>query len=604
MKRRKFLQAAGYSAAAVYMPPQLSGNQSDSPKVSTKSVSPGKQVSVVVKDDKVYIETQTLSAVIEKGILSSLRSKINQEEFIEKPDVSNFRALQLLYIKNELVQVNEEKFGTIESHQISDHSAEIVFHSWDGDGVLSISADAETGDLMIEPSAYSSRPGVLACRWSISGLKPGLELVAPFFQGIKLKLDDPLIKNNRWRWPFSWEAGFAILQSIEGGFWIHTRDTRYRFKALQTGIESDPFFIGLESETYGPISENLSAGGICWRINTYSGDWHVPAEKYRQWYWQAYNLESEERRRQPWIYNVKLAVSWCPGNPGILDALAKRVSPKNVLLHFSNWRTDGYDENYPTYTASESAKVFIKKCRQMGFHVMPHFNSIDMDPSHPVYTQIRDFPYRDVETKQLQGWSWYKGRGIGVPESNMNRLNNQDKKVMVKIHPGLSMWRSILGENILKAVRELSLDTVFIDVTLCIWNIHNCIVESIAPTEGMNRLIRHVADLGDGLVVGGEGLNEITAQGESFSQAHLFKSWQSSIEGLERAGGCNLNEFLFGKLCRTIGYSGLGGRNKDEELRMQIHLEHGAIPTITIRSAEDIINPNPAVNRMLDIAAG
>jgi len=604
MKRRKFLQAAGYSAAAVYMPPQLSGNQSDSPKVSTKSVSPGKQVSVVVKDDKVYIETQTLSAVIEKGILSSLRSKINQEEFIEKPDVSNFRALQLLYIKNELVQVNEEKFGTIESHQISDHSAEIVFHSWDGDGVLSISADAETGDLMIEPSAYSSRPGVLACRWSISGLKPGLELVAPFFQGIKLKLDDPLIKNNRWRWPFSWEAGFAILQSIEGGFWIHTRDTRYRFKALQTGIESDPFFIGLESETYGPISENLSAGGICWRINTYSGNWHVPAEKYRQWYWQAYNLESEERRRQPWIYNVKLAVSWCPGNPGILDALAKRVSPKNVLLHFSNWRTDGYDENYPTYTASESAKVFIKKCRQMGFHVMPHFNSIDMDPSHPVYTQIRDFPYRDVETKQLQGWSWYKGRGIGVPESNMNRLNNQDKKVMVKIHPGLSMWRSILGENILKAVRELSLDTVFIDVTLCIWNIHNCIVESIAPTEGMNRLIRHVADLGDGLVVGGEGLNEITAQGESFSQAHLFKSWQSSIEGLERAGGCNLNEFLFGKLCRTIGYSGLGGRNKDEELRMQIHLEHGAIPTITIRSAEDIINPNPAVNRMLDIAAG
>jgi len=604
MKRRKFLQAAGYSAAAVYMPPQLSGNQSDSPKVSTKSVSPGKQVSVVVKDDKVYIETQTLSAVIEKGILSSLRSKINQEEFIEKPDVSNFRALQLLYIKNELVQVNEEKFGTIESHQISDHSAEIVFHSWDGDGVLSISADAETGDLMIEPSAYSSRPGVLACRWSISGLKPGLELVAPFFQGIKLKLDDPLIKNNRWRWPFSWEAGFAILQSIEGGFWIHTRDTRYRFKALQTGIESDPFFIGLESETYGPISENLSAGGICWRINTYSGNWHVPAEKYRQWYWQAYNLESEERRRQPWIYNVKLAVSWCPGNPGILDALAKRVSPKNVLLHFSNWRTDGYDENYPTYTASESAKVFIKKCRQMGFHVMPHFNSIDMDPSHPVYTQIRDFPYRDVETKQLQGWSWYKGRGIGVPESNMNRLNNQDKKVMVKIHPGLSMWRSILGENILKAVRELSLDTVFIDVTLCIWNIHNCIVESIAPTEGMNRLIRHVADLGDGLVVGGEGLNEITAQGESFSQAHLFKSWQSSIEGLERAGGCNLNDFLFGKLCRTIGYSGLGGRNKDEELRMQLHVEHNTIPTITIRTAEEILNPNPAVKKILDIAAG
>jgi hypothetical protein len=35
-----------------------------------------------------------------------------------------------------------------------------------------------------------------------------------------------------------------------------------------------------------------------------------------------------------------------------------------------------------------------------------------------------------------------------------------------------------------------------------------------------------------------------------------------------------------------------------------ISMEHGTIPTITIRSAEDIINPNPAVKRMLDIAAG
>jgi hypothetical protein len=183
-------------------------------------------------------------------------------------------------------------------------------------------------------------------------------------------------------------------------------------------------------------------------------------------------------------------------------------------------------------------------------------------------------------------------------------MNNRDKKVMVKIHPGLSMWRSILGDRILKASSELMLDTVFIDVTLCIWNIHNCIVESMAPTEGMNRLIKHISGLGNGLVVGGEGLNEITAQGLSFGQAHLFQSWQTSIEGLEHTGGCPLNEFLFGKLCRTFGYSGLGGRDKDEELRMNIHLEHSAIPTITIDSAEEITNPNPAVKKILDIAAG
>jgi hypothetical protein len=601
MERRNFLKTAGYSAAAAMVSPGLG-----------ETVSPGKtdnglrtlsdQASVKVTDNKVIIDTVTLSAVIEKGIFTSLKDKISGEEFIEKPDITNFRAIQMLYRNSELININEEKFGSTEVHQVSGKKAEVIFHSWDGEGVLSISVDDLSGDLLIEPSVCTSRPGVLACRWNITGIRPSLELIAPFFQGIKLKLDDPLIKNSRWGWPFQWEAGLAIMQSSKGGFWIHTQDDKYRFKAIQTGNQSDPFVLGFDSEAYGPIDDNLSAGGLCWRINTYQGDWKVPAEKYRQWYWHTYKLETEEQIRQPWIKDVRFAISWCPGDPAILDALAKRISPKKVLLHFPDWRTDNYDENYPTFIPSEKAIAFIKKGQQMGFNIMPHFNSIDMDPSNPVYAQVRDFPYRSVENKQLQGWSWYNRRVIGVPESNTNRLNNRDKKVMVKIHPGLSLWRSILGQNMLKPVKDLSLNLVFIDVTLCTWNIHNSLVESIAPTEGMNRLIKHVSELGSGLVVGGEGLNEITAQRQSFAQVHLFKSSQDSIDGLERSGGCNLNEVLFGKLCRTFGYSGLGGKDKNQETRMQIHLDHGAMPTVTISSAEEITNPNPAVKRMLDIA--
>jgi len=172
----------------------------------------------------------------------------------------------------------------------------------------------------------------------------------------------------------------------------------------------------------------------------------------------------------------------------------------------------------------------------------------------------------------------------------------------VKVHPGLSMWRSILGENIGKAAAELSLDTVFIDVTLTTYNLHNSLVEGMTSTEGMHKLIDHVAGLARGLVVGGEGLNETTMQGQSFAQAHLFRSWQTNTEGLERTGGCPLNEFLFGRLCRTIGYSALSGRDEAEELRMRIHEEHGAIPTITVRSAAEILQPNRAVKRVLDRA--
>jgi hypothetical protein len=246
------------------------------------------------------------------------------------------------------------------------------------------------------------------------------------------------------------------------------------------------------------------------------------------------------------------------------------------------------------------------KAQAMGFHVMPHSNAVDMDPTHPAYAYVRDFQYRDVQTRRLHGWGYDPAAGgvLGVPNSYHSLSQNRARKVMVKVHPGLAMWRSILAEHVQAAVNAVGTDTVFIDVTLCSHNLHNCLVENTTPTEGMKRLITQIAELGEGLAVGGEGLNEITMQGLSFAQAHLFRSWQTNCEGLERTGGCALNEFLFGRLCRTFGYSGLSGRTEAEELRMRLHEEHGAIPTVVVRSAEEITSPNRAVQRALDRANG
>ncbi len=599
MKRRKFIKTAG---GVAILSPVLPHTITDQITASVEIKSEKQLSSLRIHDNQVFIDTATLSATIADGFLISVKSKFSGEEFIRNFNRDDYSALQLLYPKSEVVDLHNKIYGKISLRQISDQRVEIVFNGWHGDGIISISTDDASGDLIIEPSAFSSRPEVLACRWNMPGLNNDLQLVAPLFQGIKLRLDDPLIQDSRWPWPFQWEAGLAILLSANGGFYIHTRDTHYTYKALKTGSKNDPYLIGLDTETYGPLDNNLASGGLSWRINVFEGNWQVPAFKYREWLWDAYDLKKEEERRKPWIQDIKFAISWCPGNPEILDALAKKVPPSKVLLHFPDWRTDSYDQNYPTYVASSNGKSFIQKCMDMGYHVMPHFNSIDMDPSHPVYNLIRDFQYRDIDTRHVLGWSWVDGKAIGVPESNESRMHNRDKNVMVKVHPGLSLWRSILGENILRAGQDLKLDCVFIDVTLVTQNLHNCLVESMTSTEGMKRLILHVSELGKGLVVGGEGLNEITMQGLSFAQAHLFKSWQTSIEGLERTGGCNLNQLLFGKLCRTIGYSGLGGRDQDEELRMKMHLEHGSIPTITIDSVEEITNPNSAVSHMLEIA--
>ena len=454
MERRKFLKTAGEAALISPVLPLLSERSKTGKLLNSSEDSDRGPSSVQIRDDKVLIDTSTLSGVFSNGFLTSLKNKANGEEFITSFYDKGVSALQIVYPSAELVDLSDD-YGKTTLHQVSDHKAEVIFQSWNGDGLITISTDDETGDLIIEPSAYSSRPGVLACRWNIPGIRHDLDLAAPLFQGIKLKLEDPLIQNSRWIWPSGWEAGLAILQSSSGGIFIHTRDNNFRYKALMIGSKTDPYILGFDSEAYGPLDNNLSAGGLSWRINAYKGDWHVPAERYREWLWNTFELKNEEEKRKQWIHDVKFAISWCPGDGDILDALAKRVPPSKVLLHFPDWRTDIYDQNYPTYIASDKGKDFVQKCHKMGFHVMPHFNSIDMDPSNPVYNRIRDFQYRHIETKKLQGWSWVDGRVLGVPESNQSRIENRNKNVMIKVHPGLSMWRSILGENIQKASSDL-----------------------------------------------------------------------------------------------------------------------------------------------------
>ena len=88
----------------------------------------------------------------------------------------------------------------------------------------------------------------------------------------------------------------------------------------------------------------------------------------------------------------------------------------------------------------------------------------------------------------------------------------------------------------------------------------------------------------------------------SCAQAHLFRSHQSNIEGLERTGGCALGEFMFGGLCRSFGYSRLNGKTPESALRMRTHVSLGAVPTVTVRSAAEIEGPNEAVEEMLALA--
>jgi len=556
---------------------------------------------IKVTDNTITVSTTTLNAIIINGAIVKLADKSGRV-FIEA-DEADAEGIRIVYRHGETIPIKTTPKGKVYTYQLSDTCAVVRYDAWDGNGSITFSEDNATGDLCIEPEVTSARYGVLACRYYIDGITDGHRIVAPIFQGINMELDDALLRDRKWGWPHGWEAGMVMFQNADSGFWVHCQDDKYHCKSLVTACGKTGKGIALDSETWGPVERSLSAGGIVWRVNVYNGDWHVPATRYRQWLWDTYNLAAEESKRVDWMNDVKLGVSWCPTDVGILDELSKKVDPKKVLLHLPQWRIHKYDTCYPDFTPSEHFKEFMEHGTKLGFHCMPHANSVDMDPSVAEYKYLTDFKYRSIDGGRLLGWGWENGHAIGVPSSNKALEESRDKLVMVKIHPGLQMWRTMLAERIKAALEQLNnmTDTVFIDVTLCTYNLDNCLVDNVTSIEGMKLLIKQIEAINGGIAVGGEGLNEITMQNQTFAQAHLFDSHHGTSEHLLRCGDCDLNTFLFSRLCKTIGYSNLSGDNEAQVIRERIHEEHGAIPTITVGRAEQIANPNPEFKRIFEL---
>ena len=557
---------------------------------------------IKIDGNTVSVITATQTAVFRDGVLVSLKDRAGRSYVTAD---GSGEALYIVYRNNECVPLKNTGHGGVTARKLSDHEAEYFFEAWDGDGVLTIREDPENGDVTLEPEVTSARSGVIAARLPLSGMDGKLNLAAPLYQGVNMRPDDELLRGRKWTWPKDWEAGFAILLDNDTGegFWVRTEDSRYRAKSLMTG-QGDGCGIAFDAEAYGPIDDSRSAGGIVWRINVFSGGWHTPASQYREWLWRAYGLEKEEALRRPWTKDIRFAVSWCPTSAEFINELAKKVDPKKTLLHLPNWRIYRYDQNYPDFTPREDFRRFVEYAAAKGFRCMPHANSVDMDPSMPEYRFVQDFKYRELESGRFLGWGYENGRVLGVPSSNKALDVNRERNVMVKVHPGLAIWRSILAKRIDDALGRLggATDAVFIDVTLCSWNLQNCLVDNTTSMEGMKKLISEIEGLGSGLVVGGEGLNEITMQNLTFAQAHLFDSHQATRPGLERCGGIDLNNYLFGRLAKTIGYSNLNGKTEESVLRERIHEEHGAIPTITAGSAEEIANPNAELKRVFELA--
>ncbi len=479
-------------------------------------------------------------------------------------------------------------------HLLTDKIAEIVLNDWECDVSLRVSIDEATGDILIEPSAWTMQGGVAGIGFNVPGILPELDAVAPFQQGVRLPLDHPQMQGKRADWPHSWEAGFLVFQGKAGGFTVQAWDEHGIFKQVRIGHEKSRQVVAFVTQSYGPLEQNRCAGNVAWRISAYEGDWALPVKRYRDWFWDAYRLDRVTELRPDWVDDIRLAVSWCPTVPGLLDALATHLDPKSIFLHVPNWRPYGYDQDYPSFTPSEEGRAFLEKARAMGFHAAPHANACQMNPDHPFFFQARDFCTRSPTDIRWGGWSWLPVEGwrsFGPPQSYSLMPAHKEWNILVNVHLAWSPWRRQLTRQVADLIRELGLDSIFIDVSQLIHNSDNAILEGLSYAAGSRKLIRELAELAPRFCVAGEARNEISTQYLSIVQFHLYNYAHSMAMRGEEVdwildATLPVNEVLFRGLTRGIGYN--YGRGENRRAMIDASLKQGAIPTLIFQSGDPV----------------
>ena len=380
----------------------------------------------------------------------------------------------------------------------------------------------------------------------------------------------------------------AILQGKQGGFFVRGADDTFQFKAFHYQKDIDSFALGFETQNQAPFDALTSAKSVIWRLNTYIGDWRVPAKDYRDWMERTFDPWRLDEM-PAWVGEIGLIVIYT--NPDldveILDELADQVDPTKTLLYLSEWRKDDYDVNYPDYTAKPELGRFVETSHQYGFRVMLHTNLVGVSTYHPLYAELQKFQFRDSWNGNLHGWRWEQTEAP-YRHAFINLAN--------------STFRKILVQQLKSVWEKYKVDAFHLDVSHWVTNDANGLIEELNPGRGNVLMHRELAEAMPGVVFSGEHLHEVTFFRESFAQRwKLPPDWDPTPRGTPHP----ISAFLFSPYTLPYGYLGMPNPDRGPQLYqeyLEAYENWGVLPTLRIWSVEDLEPDQIGTQELLSIA--
>ena len=530
---------------------------------------------ITTLDNTVLVETDAYRVQLEDGVITQLHNKRTAETYTLPLGISGHSGL----LRRDGSHVWTRDATRISTRKVAPRKAEIVFRQGQNELRLFIGIDARSGDLLIEQEGTSDTAGVYGIQWGIGNLNlRALTLILPADGGQVIDAMSPFTSRS-FNYPGSWEVQLAILQGEQGGFFVRGADPTFQFKGLHYAKDIESFALGFETQNQAPFDALTAAKSVVWRLNTYHGDWRVPARHYQEWMEQTFKPWRLDQM-PAWVAEIGFVLT-CGLDTDVLKQLAKQIDPTKTLLYVVGWRRDGYDRNYPDYTAKPELGQFVEVAHQYGFRVMPHVNLVGVSTYHPVYTEFQQYQHRNPWTGNLEGWEWQE-------------INKPTRFAYINL--ASSSFRKFLGQQLKTVWETYKVDAFHLDVSHRIQNDANGLIEGLNAGQGNFLMHKELAEALPGVVFSGEHLHEVTFFRESFVQRGKLPS------GAEPHPIC---AFLFSPYTLSYGHLGLGNPDRQPQSYQTFldSYEHwGVLPTVRIGSIEELDPERFRTQEILSVA--
>ena len=532
---------------------------------------------ITIDGNTIHVETDAYKVQFDRGVITQVHNKLTDDTYTLPLNTNRnpgFRAETGILGRQRSVWARHAR--TVETRKINPNQAEIQFQQGGNEIRLLIGIDPDTDDLLISGDCVSETSGVYGMQWGIENLDlSNLRLIIP---SERRQIVDAAsgVKYRNFRYPsYYWEAQLAIIEAERGGFYIRGTDKTFQFKELNYQSDADSFGLGFQTHNHAPWDTLTSAKSVTWRLNTYAGDWCIPAQIHRDWMEEAFD-PWKLSDMPAWVGDIGLVAVHSTLNKEVLKLLAELVDPTKTLLYLTDWRKGGHDVNHPDYSnPHERFEGVLETAQEHGFRVMLHVNVHNCSPSHPLYPEFKRFQYRHPWNGELSGWLW---DDIDHPQRNAH------------ISLASSKWRNLLVQEFKAVWEKYKVDAFFLDTTHYVVNDANGLIEETTSAEGNVLIHKELAAAMPGVVFSGEHLHEVTFFRESFTR-----------RGITQGPLHPISAFLFDPY--TLSHGGIGvPATHDPDYRLYIDTaeSQGYLPTTWTwaKEAFDI----PLIQQVLSVA--